>query len=73
MSRRRAERRSVFDPCRLVRQVKQVDKIDGGGRFSFLLFDPCRLVRQVKQVGQLENGAALFFFLSSTPAASCGR
>ena len=48
-----------FDPCRLVRQVKQVGKLEGRG--TFLFFDPCRLVRQVKQVGKLEGRGISFF------------
>jgi hypothetical protein len=44
----------MFDPCRLVRQVKVVAGSRWGKGFSFLshppLFDPCRLVRQVKVV-----------------------
>jgi hypothetical protein len=36
-----------FDPCRLVRQVKEIDQLDGGTT-SFQ--DPCHLVWQVNQI-----------------------
>jgi hypothetical protein len=41
--------RGLYDPCRLVRQVKQFARLERTPGFPF--FDPCRLVRQVKQFG----------------------
>jgi hypothetical protein len=47
----------VLDPCRLVRQVKQLAKLEGAAIYpSFPFLDPCRLVRQAGGVISRSEG-----------------
>src|SRR6266852_6055548 len=48
--------RRLLDPCRLVRQVKELAGLHGRGATDLL--DPCRLVRQVKEFARLHGQGA---------------
>jgi hypothetical protein len=44
----------MVDPCRLVRQVKEIEWLDA--RFARHSQDPCRLARQVTEIWWLQRG-----------------
>jgi hypothetical protein len=57
---------ATFDPCRLVRQVKEVGQLSTQGPLT----DPCRLVRQVNQFARLAESSRSLSVLPDKPAGA---